>query len=108
MSEDRPRPDPIRYTAAGRIVPAGELVQLPDGRWVEPTPIRCPAGHSLIGPGRARVSWQPCATATRSGHRTHRCRTCDAVVFTPPLDPGCPCQDDRYRPSPQGAGSDRG
>ncbi|MGV9540955.1 hypothetical protein ACWDSF_06480 [Nocardia beijingensis] len=73
----------------GRRAEPGELIRLPpDGRAAESRPVRCPNGH-LLAPGRYTVGWLPCRVAGRVGHRTHRCRECEGVVYTPPLDEHC-------------------
>lgn len=57
------------------------------GTWVEPSPESCPQGHQL-GPDRMLLGWQSClcTTAVRNhgGHRTWRCRECEAVITAPP------------------------
>lgn len=64
-------------------------------------PLSCPAGH-VLGPGRVLVGWYPCqcSGARGGGHRTWRCRVCDAaghgdenLIFSSPHIPG----EDRRR-----------
>ncbi|MBF6584455.1 hypothetical protein IU414_06735 [Nocardia farcinica] len=77
------------YEHDGRVVPPGKLIEIGPGRWIEPSPVRCPNGHRFQ-PGTFTVGWAPCKTSTRIGHRTHTCE-CGGVVYTPPLDDDCRC-----------------
>lgn len=43
--------------------------------WVEPTPDRCPNGHTL-GPNRVTISWD-------GTQRVYRCATCDIEWAAP-------------------------
>ncbi|MFZ3393221.1 MULTISPECIES: hypothetical protein [unclassified Rhodococcus (in: high G+C Gram-positive bacteria)] len=62
-----------------------KLYRIPSG-WAEPAPARCPNGHRL-GPNRTLVGSQVCDCGVM--HRTHACRVCDAVVYSPPLGDRC-------------------
>lgn len=67
----------------------------------EHKPETCPYGHSLRGPGRATISWQPCICESAKeaaergrgmGHLRVDCRGCEAegrrtVLYEPPHDP---------------------
>ncbi|MFC9786405.1 hypothetical protein [Rhodococcus sp. NPDC127528] len=61
---------------------------------IETSPSHCPRGHRL-GPRRVLVGWQACACSPRLGHRTHECRTCGAVIYTPPCT-GLQSQRERW------------
>jgi hypothetical protein len=61
----------------------GELVQTTAGKWITHPPTRCPNGHPL-GPGEVLVGHQACL-----GHGGGHCRTCDGVVYGPPLNKHC-------------------
>lgn len=54
--------------------------------WAETPPTHCLNGHEL-GPRRVLVGSYVCTCGIH--HRTHRCRECDAVTYTPPLGAGC-------------------
>ncbi|MFD6856166.1 hypothetical protein ACFWB0_14150 [Rhodococcus sp. NPDC060086] len=54
--------------------------------WAEPAPSHCPNGHRL-GANQVLVGSRVCDCGDR--HRTHACRVCDAVVYTPPMGPKC-------------------
>ncbi|MFD4457720.1 hypothetical protein [Nocardia sp. NPDC058480] len=69
----------------GSVVEPGRLYRTRRG-WVEPEPAACPNGHRL-GPGRVLVGKIACAAVGL--HRTHACRTCDAVIMWPPLTDAC-------------------
>jgi hypothetical protein len=85
------------YEVRGRVVADPlKLYPVPKGM-AEPAPIECRRGHKL-GPQRMTVGWVSCPIdGVRGGHRTHTCLRCDAmgvedpVIYTPPLDPDCPC-----------------
>ncbi|WP_141136458.1 hypothetical protein [Rhodococcoides kyotonense] len=62
------------------------LRRTPKG-WVEDAPAVCPNGHDL-GPGKVLVGSHVCSCEIHH-HRTHRCRECDAVTYTPPFGPDC-------------------
>lgn len=55
--------------------------------WVESAPKSCPNGHDL-GPGQVLVGSQVCSCEIHH-HRTHACRQCDGVVYTPTLTDAC-------------------
>ncbi|NEW42510.1 hypothetical protein [Nocardia cyriacigeorgica] len=55
-------------------------------RWEAPAPVACPAGHELIA-GHVLVGHRPCTCGR--GHRTYCCRTCQAMIFWPPIGPDC-------------------
>lgn len=55
--------------------------------WVEGAPERCPNGHLLTG-GHVLVGSHVCSCEVHH-HRTHRCRECDELTYTPPLGPDC-------------------
>lgn len=63
-----------------------ELYRIGD-RWAEPAPTHCPAGHELRG-GRVLVGSQVCSCEIHH-HRTHACRECGRVVYTPPMTGDC-------------------
>ncbi|NIL77575.1 hypothetical protein RhoFasB10_03720 [Rhodococcus sp. B10] len=54
--------------------------------WTEDAPTLCPLGHQL-GPNRMLVGSRNCQCGTM--HRTHTCRECDQIVYTPPLTADC-------------------
>ncbi|MBF6213745.1 hypothetical protein IU487_22265 [Nocardia puris] len=62
------------------------LYQSKGGRWEVPAPDRCPNGHSY-GDGRCLVGTKACLAVKM--HRTYRCRTCDAIVYWPPVTEEC-------------------
>ena len=66
------RHDPLTYNGRG---------------WIEAAPSRCPNGHTLTG-GKVLVGSHVCS-CDATHHRTHRCRTCEAVVYSPPLTTAC-------------------
>ena len=70
----------------------GDLVQTTDGVWITKPPHRCPNGHPL-GPNQALVGYVPCLGHGGGGHTTWTCRTCDAVVYGPPLNTHCTALD---------------
>lgn len=55
--------------------------------WIEEAPALCPNGHELVA-GRVLVGSHVCSCEVHH-HRTHRCRVCDAIVYTPERGPGC-------------------
>src|SRR6516165_7510927 len=58
-------------------------------------PSRCPNGHAL-GPNQVLVGHVACLGHGGGGHTTWHCRTCEAVVYGPPLNDHCtPCRDRR-------------
>jgi hypothetical protein len=65
----------------------GELVHTTAGMWITRPPTRCHNGHPL-GPGEVLVGHQACL-GHGGGHTTWTCRTCDAVVYGPPLNSHC-------------------
>lgn len=75
------------YEVAGRRVEPGRLYRVRGG-WAEPRPVTCPNGHSLAGADRCLVGSIACLRVG-GRHRTHACRECGAVVYTPPMRPDC-------------------
>lgn len=63
----------------------------PKGGWIESAPEFCPVGHPL-GPNRVLVGSTVCH-CKYGRHRTHRCRQCDGVVYTPPHTDACTVSD---------------
>jgi hypothetical protein len=61
----------------------GELVQTTDGKWIAPPPA-VPTGHPL-GPNQVLVGHIACLGHGGGGHTSWRCRTCEAVVYGPPM-----------------------
>lgn len=55
--------------------------------WTEAAPAECPNGHALVG-GRVLVGSHVCSCEVHH-HRTHRCRVCDAITYTPKRGPDC-------------------
>ena len=55
--------------------------------WAENAPAKCPLGHELVG-GRVLVGSHVCSCEVHH-HRTHRCRECNELTYTPPLGPSC-------------------
>jgi hypothetical protein len=70
----------------------GELVQN-HGRQVDDPPGRCTNGHPL-GPNQVLVGHVACLGHGAGGHTSWHCRTCDAVVYGPPLNTHCTALDD--------------
>jgi hypothetical protein len=66
----------------------GELVQTTAGKWITHPPSRCPNGHPL-GPNQVLVGHVACLGHGGGGHISWHCRTCDAVVYGPPLNTHC-------------------
>ncbi|WP_280393348.1 hypothetical protein [Nocardia wallacei] len=81
-------PVPPYVLADGTAADPGRLWQVRGGGWAEPRPQCCPNGHAL-GPGRVLVGWQACPAVERGGHRTHACRECGVVIYTPERVPDC-------------------
>ncbi|MEV4155386.1 hypothetical protein AB0J48_20385 [Nocardia salmonicida] len=77
----------VWHLGDGKPVEPGRLYWIRGDRWAEPSPMHCPAGHRL-GPGRVLVGKVACA-AVGGSHRTHACRTCNAVVMWPPATDHC-------------------
>src|SRR6478672_686397 len=69
----------------------GELVHTTAGMWITRPPTRCHNEHPL-GPGEVLVGHQACL-GHGGGHTTWTCRTCDAVVYRPPLNTHCTTLD---------------
>jgi len=63
----------------------GELVQTTAGKWIISPPMRCPNGHTLSA-GQVLVGHQTCLGHGGGGHMSWCCRTCDAVVYGPPMN----------------------
>lgn len=60
---------------------------------VETIPQHCPGGHPW-GPNLVLVGWLPCECRRGGGgHRTYRCRRCDAVTYHPAHQAGTAIQD---------------
>src|SRR5258705_13043463 len=62
----------------------GQLVRAVDGTWMTKPPSRCPNGHNL-GPNQVLVGHVVCLGHGGGGHTSWHCRTCDAVVYGPPM-----------------------
>lgn len=56
-------------------------------RWSEYAPTVCPNGHAL-GPRRVLVGSQVCSCEIHH-HRTHACRECGVVTYSPTLTSEC-------------------
>src|SRR6476619_4480633 len=69
----------------------GELVRK-RGKWMTDAPRRCPNGHPL-GPNQVLVGHVACLGHGGGGHTSWHCRTCDAVVYGPPLNTHCTTLD---------------
>ena len=69
----------------------GELVHTTRGEWITHPPTRCPNGHTL-GPNQVLVGHQACL-GHGGGHTSWHCRTCDAVVYGPPMNKDCTALD---------------
>jgi hypothetical protein len=63
----------------------GQLVRATDGKWMTKLPARCPKGHSL-GSNQVLVGHVACLGHGGGGHTTWHCRSCDAIVYGPPLN----------------------
>jgi hypothetical protein len=66
----------------------GQLVLAVDGTWMTKPPSRCPNGHTL-GPNQVVVGHVVCLGHGGGGHTSWHCRTCDAVVYGPPMAKHC-------------------
>jgi hypothetical protein len=66
----------------------GELVQTTAGKWITHPPTRCPNGH-VLGPNQVLVGHVVCLGHGGGGHTSWHCRTCDAVVYGPPMNTHC-------------------
>ena|ERR1700754_2125401 len=64
------------------------LSAIPKGNRKIHPPTRRPNGHSL-GPNQVLVGHQACLGHGGDGHTSWHCRTCDAVVYRPPLNTHC-------------------
>ncbi|MFC8182380.1 hypothetical protein ACFULT_26210 [Rhodococcus sp. NPDC057297] len=60
-------------------------------RWIELAPNTCTEGHPLT-PGNVLVGSYVC-NGPCGHHRTHRCRHCDDVTYTPALTRECTRND---------------
>ncbi|TDP29850.1 hypothetical protein [Nocardia ignorata] len=58
------------------------------GGWARPSPVACPAGHPL-GPGQVLVGTLACLATPDGLHRTWACRSCDTVIYWPPITDKC-------------------
>src|SRR5258707_11829019 len=67
----------------------GDLVQTTAG--TRPRS-RCPNGHPL-GENQVLVGHVACLGHGGGGHTSWHCRTCDAVVYGPPMNTHCTCLD---------------
>jgi hypothetical protein len=65
----------------------GDLIHTTAGTWITRPPTRCPNGHQL-GAGRCLVGYQACL-GHGGGHTTWTCRTCEAIVYGPPMNTHC-------------------
>ena len=66
----------------------GELRRTSGGKWAVIAPSECTNGHPF-GPQRSLVGHAACSCGNRGGHMTWACRTCDDVIYGPPLGPDC-------------------
>jgi hypothetical protein len=86
----RERPPPFQVPAPRcnlrRVL--GELVQATAGKWITHPPTRCPNRHPL-GPNQASSVTSPASDTAEAGHTSWHCRTCDAVVYGPPMNTHC-------------------
>jgi hypothetical protein len=79
----------VARTAGGlTTLNEGELVRTIDGKWITRPPSRCPNGH-LLGPHQVLVGHVACLGHGGGGHTSWHCRTCEAVVYGPPLNTHC-------------------
>jgi hypothetical protein len=69
----------------------GGLVQTTAGKWITHPPSRCPTGI-LLGRIKSSLACRLLRTLRRS-HTSWHCRTCDAVVYGPPLNTHCTTLD---------------
>jgi hypothetical protein len=69
----------------------GDLRLTRDGRWVTEPPTHCPNGHALGG-GQVLVGHTACA-GHGGGHVVWNCRTCEEMVYGPPLNTHCTVLD---------------
>ena len=76
------------FKAQGLDYDFRELVQTTDGKWIIRPPTRCPNGHRL-GANQVLVGHVACLGHGGGGHTSWHCRTCDAVVYGPPLAKHC-------------------
>ena len=72
----------------------GELVQTTDGKWItrprSPLPERAPASPESSPGGHVA-----CLGYGGGEHTTWHCRTCDAVIYGPPLNTHCTALEGR-------------
>src|SRR3977135_3727647 len=90
-----------RGIADGLLEMQGQLVRTTKGQWITQPPARCPNGHPL-NPNQVLVGHVACL-GHGGGHTSWHCRTCDAVVYGPPLTTHCTSLDGPGRiggPSP--------
>jgi hypothetical protein len=66
----------------------GELVETTAGKWITRPPSRCPNGHTP-DPNQVLVGHVACLGHGGGGHTNWHCRTCDAVVYGPPMNTHC-------------------
>ena len=64
-----------------------ELVQTTDRRWITKPPSHCSYGH-LFGPNQVLVGYGACL-GHGGRHTSWHWRTCDPVVYAPPLNIHC-------------------
>jgi len=81
-------PNPFEQTDLYPLLMLGELVQTTAGKWITHLPSRCPNGHPL-GPNQVLVGHVACLGHGGGGHTSWHCRTCDAVVYGPPMNTHC-------------------
>jgi hypothetical protein len=86
-----PPPPLSRRRKVNLLTVFGELVQTTTGKWITHPPSRCPNGH-ILGPNQVLVGHVACL-GHGGGHTSWHCRTCDAVVYGPPLNTHCKTLD---------------
>ncbi|WP_306365415.1 hypothetical protein [Nocardia sp. CC227C] len=80
--------DGVRWVLAdGTVADPGKLWQTSGGRWEQPAPDACPAGHPL-GPKKAIVGQQACL-AVGGTHLSWTCLECGGTVMWPPATRRC-------------------
>src|ERR1700716_2304635 len=66
----------------------GQLIRAIDGTWMTKPPSRCPT-RRLPDPNQVLVGHVACLGHGGGGHTSWHCRTCDAVLYGPPLNSHC-------------------
>ena len=66
----------------------GDLVRTTRGKWVTASPTRCPNGCPLTS-SQVLVGHVACLGHGGGGHTSWHCRTCDGVVYGPPMNTHC-------------------